>query len=288
MGGRRTLLTGWFSFLHGEITAGDTLALRHVQAMLDSAGIEYDTAWSPGFRSGALSLDTADPEDYSRLLFICGPLHGPQIAALHERFAHCYRVAVGTTTIDPGDRAVSGFHRVLGRDGPGSLRDRLDLAAGAPPEETVPVTGVVLTGGQREYGRLRRHDRVAETVTTWLAGKDCARLEVDTRLDAGDWRHCASAGQYLSVVQRLDVVVTDRLHGLVLALRCGVPALAVDPVEGGAKVTAQARVCRWPALVPVEGLDRARLEQWWRWCLGTGRELAERRSLEFRARRPVG
>lgn len=32
------------------------------------------------------------------------------------------------------------------------------------------------------------------------------------------------------MLRRLDVVVTTRLHGLVLALKNGVPALAVDPV----------------------------------------------------------
>jgi polysaccharide pyruvyl transferase WcaK-like protein len=32
-----------------------------------------------------------------------------------------------------------------------------------------------------------------------------------------------------------------RMHGIVLALKYGVPVLAVDPVAGCAKVTAQAR-----------------------------------------------
>jgi polysaccharide pyruvyl transferase WcaK-like protein len=43
------------------------------------------------------------------------------------------------------------------------------------------------------------------------------------------------------VISRLDLVITMRMHGLVLALKHGVPALAVDPVAGGAKVTAQAQ-----------------------------------------------
>jgi Polysaccharide pyruvyl transferase len=38
------------------------------------------------------------------------------------------------------------------------------------------------------------------------------------------------------IVGRLDFVVTMRLHGLVLALKHGVPALAVDPVADGAAV----------------------------------------------------
>jgi hypothetical protein len=278
---RKTLLTGWFSFLHGETTAGDELALRTVEQFLDVHGAAYDTAWSPGFRPDALHLDDAEPADYTHLVFVCGPLHGPQIEALHERYADCYRIAVGTSVIDPGSAAVRGFHRVLPRDGAEPRPGILDLAALAPPTEPVPVVGVVLTSGQGEYGPLRRHEEVAGRVTGWLAGRDCARLELDTRLDAGDWRHCATPGQFLSAAARLDLVVTDRLHGLVLGLRAGVPVLAVDPVAGGAKVTAQARACRWPALVPAERAGDGEFDHWWSWCLGPGRALARRRSEEF-------
>lgn len=286
MSGGRTLVTGWFSFLHGETTVGDVMALRHVQARLELAGLPYDTAWSPGFRPGALSLDEVRPELYTRLVFVCGPVHGGQIAGLHERFAHCFRIALGVSTIDPEDPALSGFHRVLIRDGPGTLRGRVDLAASAPADAPVPVVGVVLTDGRREYGARGRHGSVAEEITSWLAAKDCARLELDTRLDVHDWRRSATSGQYLSVVERLDLVVTDRLHGMVLALRSGVPALAVDPVAGGAKVSAQGRVCRWPAVLPSEEACEKELERWWSWCLGPGREMAGRRSRDFRVRRP--
>jgi hypothetical protein len=133
---------------------------------------------------------------------------------------------------------------------------------------------VILTHGQHEYGDRRRHGEAAEAVTRWLAGKDCARVELETRLDSHDWRLCATPGQFESVLSRMDLVVTDRLHGLVLALRGGVPALAVDPVEGGAKVTAQADACGWPALVPVDRLTPRRLDHWWQWCLTSGRVAA--------------
>ncbi|CAM5577892.1 hypothetical protein SFUMM280S_08798 [Streptomyces fumanus] len=56
-------------------------------------------------------------------------------------------------------------------------------------------------------------------MTGWLAGQDCARLELETRLDTRDWRLCATPADLEAVLARLDLVVTDRLHGLVLALR---------------------------------------------------------------------
>ncbi|NKQ28265.1 polysaccharide pyruvyl transferase family protein [Streptomyces galbus] len=273
---RRVLLTGWFSFLHGEATAGDVLALDRVRQVLDGAGVAHDVAWSPGFRPDALHLDDARPQDYSHLVFVCGPVHGPQVEALHRRFAGCVRIAVGTSVLAPDGPAARGFHRVLPRDAPG-MEPSLDLAARAPrPPSAVPVVGVVLTHGQHEYGDRRRHGHVAGHVTRWLAGLDCARLELETRLDAHDWRLAATAAQLEAGRARLDLVVTDRLHGLVLALRSGVPALAVDPVAGGAKVTAQARAHGWPALGPADALDTAELRRWWDWCLTHGPAAAAR------------
>ncbi|MFV0132934.1 polysaccharide pyruvyl transferase family protein [Streptomyces sp. HMX87] len=275
-------MTGWFSFLHGEATAGDVLALHRVEDVLRGARLPYDVVWSPGFRANGLHFEDLDPAEYSHLVFVCGPVHGPQLEELHRRFAHCVRIAVGTSVVDPASAAVTGFHRVLARDAPGA-EPTPDLAARAPELPARPVAGVILTHGQGEYGRQRRHEEVAEAVTGWLAGRDCARLELDTRLDAHDWRLCATPGQLEAVLARLDLVVTDRLHGLVLALRAGTPALAVDPVAGGAKVTAQARACGWPALIAAERLEAGVLERWWDWCLTTGREEARRIGAAFRA-----
>ncbi|MEV6182014.1 polysaccharide pyruvyl transferase family protein [Streptomyces sp. NPDC052016] len=277
----RILLTGWFGFLDGEATAGDVLALERVRAVLRGRGLDHDVAWSPGFRPEGPSLTQVRPEDYSHLVFVCGPLHGPQIEELHRRFAHCVRIAVGTSVVDAGSPAATGFHHVLARDAPGSPPTP-DLAARAPALPTLPVAGVILTHGQHEYGARRRHGRVADAVTRWLSGRDCARLELETRLDVRDWRLSATPAQLESVLGRLDLVVTDRLHGMVLALRAGVPALAVDPVEGGAKVTAQARACGWPALVPAERLDASVLDRWWDWCVTSGRGLAREIGAGFR------
>lgn len=277
----KVLLTGWFSFRDGEATAGDVLALRRVEEVLRGSATSYDVAWSPGFLPDALHLDNARPGDYTHLVFVCGPLHGPQVEELHRRFAHCVRIAVGTSVIDPDAAAATGFHRVLARDAPGSVPSE-DLAARAPAVPARPVVGVILTHGQQEYGEQRRHGQVADRVTRWLAGKDCARLELETRLDTRDWHLSATPAQVQSVLARLDLVVTDRLHGLVIALRVGTPVLAVDPVAGGAKVTAQARACGWPALLSAEQLDERRLERWWDWCLTSGRVAARQVRDAFR------
>ncbi|MGI5218130.1 polysaccharide pyruvyl transferase family protein [Nocardia sp. CA-290969] len=271
----RVLVTGWSSFVHGEATAGDVLGMRRVGETLAEAGIAHETAWSPGFRPDALHLDDADAGRYSHLVFVCGPAHGEQVRALHERYAACRRIAVGVTVLDPADTAVTGFHRVLARDDPDTARPDMSVSA---VTTSVPVVGVVFAPGQAEYGPARRHDTVHDALERWLHGLDCARLPLDTRLAGDDWRHCATPDQLASVFARLDAVVTTRLHGLVFALRAGVPVLAVDPVAGGGKVTAQAAALGWPALVSAEqALDAGMLDHWWRWCLSPeAREHARR------------
>ncbi|MFH9401178.1 polysaccharide pyruvyl transferase family protein [Streptomyces sp. NPDC017638] len=276
---KRLLLTGWFSFPDGEATAGDVLAQRHMSAALTGAGIPHDTAWSPGFRPGALSLETADPDAYGTLLFVCGPVYGPQVAALHARFSSCTRLAAGVSVVDPAHPAATGFHTIVARDGTRAPARR-DLAAGAALGPLPPVVAVVLSAGQGEYGARRRHAAVNEAITGWLGGKDCARVPAETRLAVDDWRLCATAEQFLALVARCDLVVTTRLHGLVLALRTGTPVIAVDPVAGGAKVTAQARAVGWPALVAADAPAAGVLDRWWDWALsGAGRTAAARHSM---------
>jgi polysaccharide pyruvyl transferase len=261
--------------MHGEATAGDVLALAAVERTLGRAGIGYEVAWSPVFRPGALRLEDAVPCRYTDLVFVCGPLHGEPVAGLHTTFAALRRIAVGVTVIDRSDPACAGFDLVLSRDSAegGPVRD---LSAAVPPATPVPVAGVVLASGQGEYGTRRRHEQVTEDLTGWLGGRSCAPVPLETRLDSRDWRLCSSAAAFEALLSRMDIVVTTRLHGLALALRAGIPVLAVDPVDGGGKVTAQAAAWSWPAVLPAaQAADQEALDGWWQWCLSPeGRQAA--------------
>ncbi|MFV8131914.1 polysaccharide pyruvyl transferase family protein [Streptomyces syringium] len=270
---RRILLTGWFSFLHGEVTAGDLLAAQAVQQTLHQAGIAHDTAFSPRFAPRALHLDAADPARYTHLVFACGPLHSrpapdgtSPLLDLHARFARCHRIAVGVSVPDPTDPAAALFDDLLHRDLAGHA-PATDLSLHAPAPARPPLLGVILTHGQHEYGPLRRHTAVTRALTDWLPTTRAARLPLDTRLDTRDWRLPATPDELHTLLARLDAVITTRLHGMVLALRAGVPALAVDPVAGGAKVTAQATALGWPAVLPCESVRPRHLDRMLRWCL---------------------
>jgi hypothetical protein len=141
----RALVVGWASFVDGEATAGDVLAMEAVRGELEAAGLPCDTALSPVFRPDALGLEQADPARYTHLVFACGPLHGPQVEGLHRRYRHCRRIAIGVSVIDPADPAVAGFDEILPRDG-GASGPRGDLAV-HPRPGPVPVAAVLLVGG---------------------------------------------------------------------------------------------------------------------------------------------
>ncbi|MBB4689143.1 polysaccharide pyruvyl transferase family protein [Amycolatopsis jiangsuensis] len=257
----RVLLTGWAGFTRGEASAGDVLSLHAVSDTLTEAGIAHVTAWSPGFLPGEPSLDDCPPEDFTHLVFACGPLHGDQVRELHERYAGCARIAVGVSVPDPADPAATGFDAVFPRDDGDARSADLSLAGrvGSPP-----VVAVVLAPDQPEYGDARRHSAVHDTLTEWLRSVDCGRIPLDTRLATDDWRHCATPDQFVAVLSRVDVVVSTRLHGLVLGLKAGIPVLAVDPIAGGGKVSAQGAVLDWPVLPADSTPDdlTARLD----WC----------------------
>jgi hypothetical protein len=57
------------------------------------------------------------------------------------------------------------------------------------------------------------------------------------------------------------------MHGFVLALRAGVPAVALDPIAGGAKVAAQAAALDWPAACTVDEASVPALAELLDWCL---------------------
>ncbi|WP_410578517.1 polysaccharide pyruvyl transferase family protein [Amycolatopsis sp. lyj-108] len=274
----RALVIGWASFRHGEATAGDVLSMRRVDEALSTMGLPHDLAWSPVYRPDDVNYEEVDPARYSHVVFVCGPVHGWQVQEVHRRFAHCHRIAVGVSVIDPEDDTVTGFDQVFARDHDGIGTP--DLSLGVRTGEVL-VTGVILAPPQPEYGDSGHHSAVHGSVQKWIAGVDCARVPLDTRLAYSDWERCETPDQFMSILSHLDVVVTTRLHGLVLSLQAGVPALAIDPVEGGGKVTAQADALGWPALVRAEEAgDRAVLDSWWRWCSSVqGRAVAALRAL---------
>jgi hypothetical protein len=74
----------------------------------------------------------------------------------------------------------------------------------------------------------------------------------------------------------MDVVLTTRLHGMVLALKNGVPVVAVDPVAGG-KICRQAEAIGWPVVFSIDSLTIEDLQKALNYCLT---EVAQQKARE--------
>lgn len=246
----RALVTGWFSFAWYGTTAGDLLAAEVVEGWLQDARIPYDRAVAPTVGEGVDAL-TCDALRYTHLVFVCGPLgNGEPVTTLLERFAHARQIAVDVSMLQPVE-TWQPFDLLLERDSDRTARPDVSLLADVP---AVPVVALCLVHEQKEYEN-GLHARVHEVMREALARAAVAVVTVDTCFDPPNTQGLATPGQVLAVLGRCDVVVTTRLHGLVLGLKAGVPVVAVDPVAGGAKVSRQAAALGWEEVLLADEAD---------------------------------
>jgi hypothetical protein len=218
---------------------------------------------------GALDLRRVRPELYSHLIIICGPCHRKLFrrkTTLLERFAHCRKIGVNLTMVD-SLAAWNPFDDLLERDSDRTRRPDLTFLA---DDAAGPVVARCFIGQRRHchYGSRQLHGQAAAAINAAIKRNGLAPVDVDTR-----WCHPDNqTGQnnsaaILSILKRMDLVLTTRLHGLVFGLRAGVPAIVVDPIRGGAKVTAQARALNWPKICGAEDLTPAWLDAAIAWGL---------------------
>jgi hypothetical protein len=242
------LVAGWFSFEHMGATAGDLLVRDVACAWLDEAGRSYAVATAPPF-TGGVDWRGVEPREYEQVVFVCGPFgNGPPVDAFLERFGHARLAGLNLSMLDSLE-AWNPFDALWERDS--SRIARPDLALLSTPA-AVPVVGVVLVHPQKEYeGGM--HPAAEAAIDRLLRSHELAAVRIDTRLDLNA-TGLRTANEVASLIARMDAVVTTRLHGLVLALKHGVPALAIDPVAGGAKVLRQARAFGWPVVYTADAL----------------------------------
>jgi Polysaccharide pyruvyl transferase len=258
----RALVAGWFSFEQMGASAGDLLARDVVCSWLDSAGRPYDVAMARPFQGG-VDWERVDPSDYSEVVFVCGPFgNGPPLSDFLERFRAQALVGVNLSMLEPLE-AWDPFDLLIERDS--SRTTRPDVSLLSPPS-SVPVAGLVLIDNQPEYGDRDRREAADDLIARTLADREIAAIRIDTRLDKNS-TGLRSPGEIEAVIARMDVVVTTRLHGTVLAIKRGVPPLVIDPVAGGAKVRRQAETIGWPAVFGADTADPEGVAAALDWCL---------------------
>lgn len=242
---RRALVMGFFC------TVGDIDSLRVVRRWLEEAEVPYTVAPFGGpvlaAIPGAVLPESVDPRQYTHVVVVCGPCARSYYAARQPikagDFAHCHFIGVNLSMIEPVSD-WNPFDTLLERNSERIVRPDLSLAMERP---LAPVFGLCVVPKQPEYGDRQLHGRAEQLLRAAAAKRDAAIVSIDTGWPgAMNCTGLESEAQIEALIARVDVLLTTRLHGLVYALKHGVPALALDPVASGDKIISQARTLGWP------------------------------------------
>lgn len=279
---RRALVTGHFS------TVGDIEVLRHVETRLRALGVPFEVSpYTPdllGLEPGWVDAATLDPADFTHLVVVCGP-YAPNYPVKYPhilgRFRDCVQVGVNLTMVAPlAD--CDPFDALLERDSDRTVRPDLSFLHDAG---RVPVVGLCLVRSQGEYGGRQLHDQAETRLRALLARAGVAVVELDTTLPrARNHAGIGSGAEFESILARMDALVTTRLHGTVLALKNGVPVLAVDAIQGRDKVTRQAELLGWAEIHALDSTSDDALDDALARCLEpAARDLAAQTAARARA-----
>jgi hypothetical protein len=251
-GTARALVAGWFSYPDGHATAGDLLASDVLCEWLTDLRIDHVVATAPPFTDGP-SLSSLSPDDFTHAFFVCGPWQRSNLEAdFVSRFAGCRLIGIDVSLDDPpGDWRP--FDLLIERDSIDRTNPDLVFASRNP---LPPVIGVCLVEAHPGADTERAH----EAVQRLLAKRELACIPIDTRLDSNGTK-LRTKGEVEAVIGRMDALVTTRLHGVVLSLKNGVPALAIDAVRGSGKIKRQCTRIGWPYVLTLDELTDEALDR---------------------------
>lgn len=258
----KALIAGWFSFEQAGATAGDLLACDVVCEWLARAGYAYDVALAAPFRGG-VDWSAVAPETYSLVIFVCGPFaKGEIVTPFLERFADCRLVGLNLSMLERLE-VWNPFDLLWERDSSRAAYPDIVFLARQP---LVPVVGVVLLEPDGAKEPLV-HRSVNEAIRRLLVAREVSVVEIDTRLDTTNFAGLRSPAEVESLVARMDVIITTRLHGMVLALKHGIPSLVLDTLANGGKVRRQAETLGWPVIFTAAALNDHDLQKAFDYCL---------------------
>lgn len=258
----KCLVTGWFSFEQMGATAGDLIARDLLCERLYKAAIPYKVAVAPPFSNG-VDWRTENPDEYTDVIFVCGPFgNGWPVTELMERFSGKRFHGLNLSMLQPLEE-WNPFQQLLERDSDRKTHPDITFLG---KENKVPVAGVILVHPQKEYGKRAMHHQVHASIEDMIAKKQLAAVRIDTSL-IDNQNGFSTPEEVESLIAKMDLVITTRLHGTVLALKNGVPVIPIDPISGGAKISSQVRRIGWPLLFSADSLDQTTLSGAYDFCL---------------------
>jgi hypothetical protein len=270
---KHALVAGWFSFHgHGHATAGDLLAAELTCDWLQEAGFTFDLALDPPF-AGGIDWRKARNEDYSHVVFVCGPFGKSNVTEefmLH--FEGCRIIGLNLTMNQPRE-VWNPFDALIERNN--SIEESFNVTrpdmSFLSPRPLVPVIGVCLV---ERYG-ARFENEAYMAIKRLIDSREMSVVMIDTRLDENKSGLCSPA-EIESLLARMDMVITTRLHGTVLSLKNGVPVIAIDPGGDSLKIKRLANEIDWPMAYSAGDLDDETLIAALDFCLSTkGKQKAQ-------------
>jgi len=246
----KVLIAGWFSFSNGHATAGDLISRDLVCEWLRSWDIAYNVANELSLGSG-VDWRQVRPGDYSHVVFVCGPFaRGELEAEFLSRFAGSRLIGLNLSMGLPLE-AWNPFDFLIERDSTAGVNADLVFAA---RQKLPPVVGICLVEDHPEAAV----DVANVAISRLIESREMSIVRIDTRLDVNE-AGLRSPGEIEALIARMDTLITTRLHGLVMALKNGVPVVAIDAVPGGGKITRQCARAGWTNVHTLDQLDADRL-----------------------------
>jgi hypothetical protein len=256
---KKALVVGFFS------TFGDLEVLYVVKNWLTEAGLEFDiSSYSKVVNNeihGSKNIYEIDPLQYTHLIIVCGPFwrdYFKNNKIDFFRFSHCNIIGINLSMIESKNK-FNPFNTLFPRDANGVGIPDLSLLYDTKEQ---PVIGLCLAPNQPEYGDRQNHDYINNLIIKTIAVQKYGIVNINTQwpLERNESLNYDPDG-FESVCKRIDVLITTRLHGLVLGLKAGTPVIAIDPIIGGDKVSAQGRALGWPIVFLSEDISAENLAE---------------------------
>jgi hypothetical protein len=258
----KILISGWFSFENMGTTAGDLIACGLVCEWLREFKLDFDVASKQEIPEGICWEDMV-PQNYTHVIFICGPFgNGWPLTDFLDYFKNSKFIGMNLSLLQSLNE-WDPFDFLIERDS--DRQTNPDITFGAKFQK-VPVVGVIKAHKQKEYGQRAKHEIANKEIDQLIASREMGIINIDTSLEKNQFG-LRTVKEIESVISKTDLVITTRLHGLVLSLKNGIPAIAIDPISGGAKLTQQAKSIKWPYCFNVDTLSQQHLIESFEACL---------------------